>query len=61
MGHFSLMQKDFERPRPERRNMVCPHSGQLSFVGTSQVMKPIISRPSELVPRQGQSRPRSQA
>ena len=55
------MQKDFERPRPERRNMVCPHSGQLSFVGTSQVMKPIISRPSELVPRQGQSRPRSQA
>ena len=33
------MQKGFLKPRPDFLNMVCPQMGQLSFTGTSQVMK----------------------
>ena len=33
------MQKGFLKPRPDFLNMVWPHSGQVSFTGTSQVMK----------------------
>ena len=35
----SLMQKGFLKPRPDFLNMVQPHTGQLSFTGTSQVIK----------------------
>ena len=33
------MQKGFLNPRPDFLNRVWPHSGQVSFTGTSQVMK----------------------
>ena len=35
----SLMQKGFLNPRPDFLNIVQPHTGQLSFTGTSQVIK----------------------
>ena len=39
LGQPSWMQKGFLKPRPDFLNMVQPHSGQLSFTGTSQVIK----------------------
>ena len=39
LGQPWLMQKGFLNPRPDFLNRVWPHSGQVSFTGTSQVMK----------------------
>ena len=49
MAQSGLMQKGFLAPRPDSLNMVWPHTGQLSFTGTSQVMKSHLLLSSRLL------------
>ena len=54
MEQLSLMQKGFLAPRPAFLNMVWPHTGQLSFTGTSQVRKSHLLASSRLLHRSQQ-------
>ena len=54
LEQLSLMQKGFLAPRPAFLNMVWPHTGQLSFTGTSQVRKSHLLASSRLLHRSQQ-------